>query len=130
MVGPQRSSSTDSPSAEKDLTALAQEYEASRARWELAISAAGVGGFEFDLVTGEVSWDDRLLEMFGYDSETFDNRIESVATRIHPDDVARVVQLFEQAIETCGMYEAEYRLVLPGADARWVHARGRVRLRP
>lgn len=126
MVGPQRSSSTDSPSAEKDLTALAQEYEASRARWELAISAAGVGGFEFDLVTGEVSWDDRLLEMFGYDSETFDNRIESVATRIHPDDVARVVQLFEQAIETCGMYEAEYRLVLPGADARWVHARGRV----
>ena len=30
-------------------------------RWELAIDAAGVGSFDWDLATGELLWDDRLL---------------------------------------------------------------------
>jgi PAS domain S-box-containing protein len=125
VAGPHRSSA-EASSTEQELTALTQEYEASRARWELAIDAAGIASFDFDLATGQVSWDDRLLEMFAYDGEEFDSRIESFTARIHPDDVARIVQLFEHAIETCGAYEAEYRLVLPDAQARWVQARGRV----
>ena len=33
----------------------------------LAIDAAGIGTFDWDLVTGQLAWDDRLIAMFGYD---------------------------------------------------------------
>ena len=33
--------------------------------WELAIDAAGVGTFDWDLSTGALTWDERLLELFG-----------------------------------------------------------------
>ncbi|MDP5183600.1 SpoIIE family protein phosphatase [Blastococcus sp. BMG 814] len=91
----------------------------------LAIDAAGIGTFDWDLVTGALSWDDRLNELFGYDAVTFDGSIEAFNARLHPDDVDRVGALLDRAIETAGEYAAEYRVVLPDGEQRWVAARGR-----
>ena len=33
--------------------------------WDLAMDAAGVGIFDWNLLTGELRWDDRLLDLFG-----------------------------------------------------------------
>ncbi len=96
--------------------------------WELltlAIDAAGIGTFDWDLVTGTLRWDARLIELFGYDADGFDRSIEAFNARLHPDDVDRVTALLDRAIETAGRYTAEYRVVLPGGEQRWVAARGR-----
>ncbi|MGR6964041.1 SpoIIE family protein phosphatase [Geodermatophilus sp. URMC 61] len=96
--------------------------------WELltlAIDAAGIGTFDWDLVTGTLSWDTRLIELFGYDATTFDRSIEAFNARLHPDDVDRVGELLRRAIDTVGEYSAEYRVVLSGGEQRWVAARGR-----
>ena len=42
---------------------------------ELAIEAGGVGTFDWDLSTGKLRWDARLIELFGYDETTFDESI-------------------------------------------------------
>jgi PAS domain S-box-containing protein len=97
---------------------------ARRALWDLAVDAAGVGTFDLDLVTGALVWDDRLLELFGYDRATFDRTLESFNRRVHPDDLPRVLTALQDAIDTCGTYEAEYRVVRPD-DTLWVRARGR-----
>jgi PAS domain S-box-containing protein len=112
--------------AELELGALALEYERSRARWELAIDAAGIGGFDLDLLTGQLLWDDRLLELFGYDREGFDESLDAFDARVDPADLPHVVQARREAIETLGSYEAEYRVRLPNGRVRWVQARGRV----
>jgi PAS domain S-box-containing protein len=101
------------------------EVEAARIRSGLAIDAAGIGSFDWDLVTGRLVWDDRLLQIFGYDRAGFDGTIDAFAARIHPDDVARTMETLQGAIETRSGYDAEFRVVLPSGETRWVRGRGR-----
>ncbi len=105
--------------------ALQDPDQARAALLDLAIAAAGIGTFEWDLTTGRLTWDARLDELFGYTAGTFDESIEAFNARLHPDDLPRVTGLLQQAIDSCGDYEAEYRVVVPGAPVRWVAARGR-----
>jgi len=110
---------------ELELSALVREYENDRLRWGLAIDAAGIGTFDWDLVTGQLTWDDRLMTMFGYEPDTFDESIEAFTARLHPDDRSRVADILDACIAGCGEYEAEYRVVRPDGETRWVQARGR-----
>jgi PAS domain S-box-containing protein len=110
---------------ELQLSALTDEYASDRVRWGLAIDAAGIGTFDWDLRSGELTWDERLVEMFGYTPEGFDHTIEAFNARLHPDDLPRVGEALQHSIETRGDYDAEYRVVRPDGETRWVHARGR-----
>jgi PAS domain S-box-containing protein len=115
----------DSVATELELAALAREFEAHRLRFELAIDAAQIGSFDWDLATGRLVWDDRLVEIFGYDRGTFDETIDAFMARCHPDDRARTADALQTAIDTLGEYDAEFRVVLPTGETRWVQGRGR-----
>ncbi|MCZ2836810.1 SpoIIE family protein phosphatase [Modestobacter sp. VKM Ac-2985] len=104
---------------------LQDDAAGDRLRARLAIDAARIGTFDWDLRSGRLLWDDRLVEMFGYDRTTFEQSIEAFNARLHPDDLPRVGDALQDAIDTCGEFEAEYRIVLPGGHTRWVSARGR-----
>ena len=106
-------------------TGRIDEQTAQSELLDLARAAAGIGTFDWDLTTGTLHWDERLLELFGLDESTFDRTIEGFNARLHPDDLDRVGGLLQRAIDTCGDYEAEYRVVLPDGSLRWVAARGR-----
>jgi serine phosphatase RsbU (regulator of sigma subunit)/PAS domain-containing protein len=108
-----------------ELSAVVRQYERDRVRWDLAIDAGGVCTFDWDLVTGELSWDTQLITLFGYDVATFDQSIGAFNARLHPEDLVRVTEIIENSIAVCGEYDAEYRVVRPDGDTRWVHARGR-----
>jgi len=101
------------------------DLDATRLRTQLAIDAAQVGTFDWDLRTGQLRWDARLIEMFGYDDASFEQTIEAFNARVHPDDLPRVTEALQTAISTQGGYEADYRILLPGGRTRWVTARGR-----
>ncbi len=99
--------------------------EVEELRGDLAIAAAGIGTFDWDLVTGRLSWDDRLIEIFGYDRSSFDHSIDAFSARLHPDDRARVMTALQDAVAGGPFYDVEYRVVRPGGWTRWVQARGR-----
>jgi PAS domain S-box-containing protein len=101
------------------------EAAAARLRFDLAIDAAGIGSFDWDLVSRRLAWDDRLLEMFGYDRASWPGTIDAFVERLHPDDAPRTVAALQHAIDTCGEYDAEFRVVLPTGGTRWVQGRGR-----
>ena len=101
------------------------ELEAGRLRVELAVDAAQIGSFDWDLTTGRLSWDDRLLQIFGYDRNSFDESIDSFLARCHPEDRLRTLESLQSAVDTCGDFSAEYRVVLPTGELRWVQGRGR-----
>ncbi|MGY1916938.1 SpoIIE family protein phosphatase [Blastococcus sp. SYSU DS0973] len=115
----------DSVGTELQLMALTAEYEAHRLRFELAIDAAGIGSFDWNLETGRLLWDDRMLALFGYERANFQETIESFAARLHPDDRERTLEALQTAVETVGEYDAEFRVVLPAGQTRWVRGRGR-----
>jgi serine phosphatase RsbU (regulator of sigma subunit)/PAS domain-containing protein len=105
--------------------AVTADREADRLRGELAIEAAGIGTFDWDLVSGRLDWDVRLIEIFGYDVDTFDSTIDGFYDRLHPDDLDRVTTALRTAIDTGRDFAATYRVCLPTGATRWVSARGR-----
>jgi serine phosphatase RsbU (regulator of sigma subunit)/PAS domain-containing protein len=109
--------------AELELSALAVEYEADRVRWQLAVTAGGVGSFDWDLQTGLLEWDDQLHALFGLERGEFGGTIEAFAQCVHPDDRARVSEALDEAIAACGEFTSEYRVLHPHGQ-RWVKARG------
>ncbi|MGY1594729.1 SpoIIE family protein phosphatase [Geodermatophilus sp. SYSU D00708] len=110
---------------ELEYTALAGEHERQRVRWILAMDAGRVATFDWDLRSGELVWDEPLMSTFGYTAAEFDGTIEAFNRRLHPDDLPRVTKALQASIETVGDFEAEYRVVRPDGDTRWVQARGR-----
>lgn len=100
------------------------DAESDRLAWQLAVDAAGVGAFVWDLVTGDLRFDGRLLELFGLDEDGFGGTIEAFNRCVHPDDIGRVSDALQRAIATCGDYDAEYRVVRPDRSVRWIEARG------
>src|SRR4051812_17834134 len=115
----------DSVATELELSALSREFEAHRLRFELAIDAAEIGSFDWDLASGRLVWDNRLVELFGYERDAFDETIEAFNARLHPDDLPRVAEALQTAIDAVAAYEAEYRVVLPTGETRWILAKGR-----
>ena len=77
-------------SAEAALALDAEDDDAQRTLLDLAVTAAGIGTFDWDLPTGTLSFDERLVDLFGYDQDGFDRTIEGFNARLHPEDLAPV----------------------------------------
>ena len=116
----------DSAATELELSALSREFEAHRLRFELAIDAAEIGSFDWDLTTGRLVWDDRMVEILGYHRGAFDETVESFVRRLHPEDRDRTLEAMQTAIEGCGEFDTGFRIVLPSGETRWLQGRGRV----
>jgi PAS domain-containing protein len=83
--------STDGRSSAESLPDVAGDSEDTRrALLDLAITAARVGTSDWDLSTGRLGWDDRLIELFGYERGQFDQTTEAFTARLHAEDRDRV----------------------------------------
>lgn len=92
---------------------------------DLVLEAADVGTFDWHIPTGRLVWDDRLCRLFGIDPGEFDGDVGTFLRAVLPEDMAGVRAAMQAAIDSCGDYEAEYRIRRPDGSVRWVEARGR-----
>lgn len=111
--------------AQLELQALTSEYEAGRLRWQLAIEAAEVGSFTWDLRSGEVKWDERMGALYGYPQATLVSHVDDGLRRVHPDDLSRLRQALDAAVGACSAFQVDHRVVWPDGQQRWLSARGR-----
>jgi two-component system sensor kinase FixL len=94
-------------------------------RMRLAIEGANLGIWVWDLARNEIWATDRWRELFGF-REMERLELDQIFQRIHPDDRDAFRLVVENAAEVSGGYEAEYRVVLPSGDVRWISSRSRV----
>lgn len=98
-----------------DVTAYKQAEAAlrqSEERLRLAMEAAQMGTWDVDLRTGKAFWSDYHFTMLGYDPIATGEASEQMwMNRIHPDDLARVIQAWQQARQEHAPYHAEYRVI-------------------
>ena len=96
----------------------------------LAKEAAGLGMFDYDLVSGTLEWDTRCRELFGVSHTGPVNYEQDFLGGLHPGDRERLEAIVKDCFnksKTDGVYDAEYRTI--GRDdgrERWVRARGQV----
>lgn len=108
-----------------DRRRMASELEEQRRRVEIAVEATDLGFWEVDLRSDTLTWSDRNRRLFGL------SRQSPVTLPIYMDLVAeedreQVRESFRRARDGDGDFSAEYRIVTPADDIRWVLSRGRV----
>lgn len=89
-----------------------------------ALQAADAGTFAFELSTGAIQFSARCRELYGFSPDE-PLTIDSIVARTHPDDRRRVDDEFTATVRTGADYDAEYRVLAPGREPRWMHAKGR-----
>ncbi|HEX4015865.1 MAG TPA: SpoIIE family protein phosphatase [Frankiaceae bacterium] len=105
--------------------AVSDDARAAQLRLELAVDAAAIGGFEWDLVTNELIWDERMRMLLGVDADAQPS-VEGFVRRILPADRAAVERANERAIALSGDLRVDYRIIDEAGATRWLTTRGRV----
>jgi PAS domain S-box-containing protein len=107
--------------AERAARALAE----SEARLRFAVEAARLGTWTWDLATDAATFDAQVRELFAF-GDGPEPRADILATRVHPEDRARVGAALAAAADPAGdgRYAAEYRVVRPDGTERWAQAAG------
>jgi two-component system, cell cycle sensor histidine kinase and response regulator CckA len=94
-------------------------------RLEMALEAARMGTWEWDLVTDRVDWSRQLEALCGYEPGTFPGTAEAFISGVHPDDVAELLRVGERAQRGHEAFCHEYRVIRSDGSIRWLASHGR-----
>jgi two-component system, sensor histidine kinase and response regulator len=99
-----------------------QALSDSEERLTLALAAAKMGVWEWDVRTDTVFWSPECYTICGVKS--FDGKLESFTDLVHPEDRDIVRQRIEQALKERTIYKIESRFIQPGGNVRWAMGLG------
>ncbi len=106
---------------------LAEEaLRESEERFRIAMEAAQMGTWDFDLLTGRAKCSDTHTRMLGGEQAQFDGSFEAFLHCVHPEDRAFVKQKIARDIERRANHEMEFRVVWPDGSVHWLNGNGQV----
>jgi PAS domain S-box-containing protein len=97
---------------------------ASERRLELAMDAAAIGIYEWDVNTGQLVLDEQSERLFGYAPGGFDGTYATFANHVHPADRAGAEHVMAVARSTRTPFVYEFRIVWPDRSIHWISSRG------
>jgi PAS domain S-box-containing protein len=99
---------------------------AGEAHLRMALDAAHMGTFDWDLDGGMLRWNSNHAEIFGLELDQFAGTWAAFVERAHPDDRQTLDDAVTRALQGGGDFEVEYRIVRPDGRIRWALSRGQV----
>jgi PAS domain S-box-containing protein len=96
----------------------------SEANLATAQKIAHVGNWEFDVLTGEITWSEEKFRIFGLDPTCSELTYAELLDKVHPDDRELFQRVASVAIASGTSYELDYRVVRPNGEVRYVEGRG------
>ena len=107
--------------------AVEQELLVSQQRLELAMEAANLGSWDWNLNTDRVYFDQRGNRVFGDLATETESDFATWQNRIPREDKLRVLKtLRDHLANPTNYFEAEYRLQTTSGDWKWILDRGKV----
>lgn len=92
--------------------------------FQLALSAAQAGSWEWDLQSNENRWSDEVWLLYGLTPHSAPASYDSWLASVHPDEREAVAAQISRNVAAGEEFEAEWRVNLVGAT-RWLLSRGR-----
>jgi PAS domain S-box-containing protein len=111
-----------------EITALKQAQAAlreSEERLDRAQAIAGIGSWELDVPTGRYVWSKELYRIRGLSPDSFEPRIDTVATHIHPDDYPTARRWLDNLMAGREHDTIDARMVRPDGEVRLLRVEGR-----
>lgn len=103
-----------------------QSLKESEERLRIALEAAHMGSWDWNIVTNQIIWSESLEQLMGLEPGTFDGQVETVNAMIYPADRQRVLAAITHSIEQGNDYDIEFRFVKPDGTIRWALSKGKV----
>ncbi|BAY31849.1 two-component hybrid sensor and regulator [Nostoc carneum NIES-2107] len=105
---------------------IEEELQQNQERLNMALEAAGMGNWDWNIPTGEVYWSPNLERLFGMVPGTFNGNYETVVSIMHPDDRQSVLQAIDAAVYQKQEYNIEFRFFKADSTPRWALGIGKV----
>jgi PAS domain S-box-containing protein len=91
---------------------------------DMSHSAANAGSWDWDMVTGQLTWSANLFNLFGLDPARDTASFEAWHKVLHPDDLMNAEAVIQLAIRDHRKLLNSYRVVLPDGTVRWISSVG------
>ena len=96
-------------------------------RLALIIESAGLGTWEWDIVTGKVLYGDNWAKMLGYDVAEIDSDVSSWEKLLNPNDLYRVLHSIQEHFQgNTEEYRCELNMRHKDGSWKWILASGKV----
>lgn len=103
-----------------------EELKSSEERLRVALQAAGMAYWEWDLRSGIAHWNPDHNHLLGIPLRQERGTLRAFLERVHPDDRDAVARALAAAGESGRSYDTEFRVMGPGGKVRWIAGYGRV----
>ncbi|MFQ4137956.1 PAS domain-containing protein [Nodosilinea sp. PGN35] len=104
--------------------------EKSHHQMQTAQRIAALGSWEYDIVNDRLHWSEACYRAAEIPCDRVMLTCADFLQYVHPDDLALVVQQFEQAIEQRTCLDYEHRWLGPDGQVRYLHQRGEIAYDP
>jgi PAS domain S-box-containing protein len=95
-------------------------------RYEVAMTAASMGVWEWDVRSGKLDYDERQFRLFGLEPEKDPSVQTDWRQRVLPDDLPNVERSLGRALRGESQYVSEFRVRHDDGGIRWLSATGLV----
>jgi signal transduction histidine kinase/DNA-binding response OmpR family regulator len=94
-------------------------------RIRTAVTAANMGSWRANLTTGIATRDANLNSILGGEAVETAQPIDDRFQTVHPDDRPAAIAAWQRAVESKGVYAAEFRLLREEGTVQWLREQGR-----
>jgi PAS domain S-box-containing protein len=101
-----------------------RELRESEERLRLAVEAADLGVWFWDIKSDRLVWTTRCKGLHGLGPDD-DVSYERFLAMLHPDDREKTEQAIRRALEECADYRVNHRVVWPDGSVHWLYLLGR-----
>jgi PAS domain S-box-containing protein len=116
--------------AELERLRAEQALRASEERLRLALEAAHMGIFDWDMTSQRIVWSHWHEELWGFKPGEFAGTYEAFSQRVHPDDLPGVNAEVTRCMAAGEPFIREFRVVWPDGGTHWILGTGRFEFAP
>jgi len=104
-----------------------EELRASKELWQFALEGAGDGVWEYNFQSKKAFFSKKYKSMLGYGDENFANDPDEWLSRIHSDDLPKILETDEAYFSgEINSHQREYRILHKNGNYIWVLDRGMI----
>jgi two-component system sensor kinase FixL len=96
----------------------------SEERYDLTVRSMSIGVWDWNIVTNELYWSKKLLDIMGIDDQEFKPHYDEFSSRLHPEDKEATEKMLFDHLKKLGPFDTEYRLRRNNGEYAWIHALG------
>ncbi|MCF8713443.1 response regulator [Joostella atrarenae] len=101
-----------------------EQFKAAKEKVLTALDASIIGIWDLDVVNSKIEWDETMYKLYGVHSEDTEISLDLWKETLHPDDVDRVLNLFNDALANKATYDTFFRIIWPDKSIHYIRAKG------